>query len=76
MPLEKIATVSTGTETGYVIDDGGPTTLILKEDDRTVVRVPSDEVRTRVVCVQSGDDERSLLARWAWRDGPHYPICT
>lgn len=75
MPLEQVSTVKGGTLKGFVIDDGGPSTLILRSSDRLVLRVWSNEVTNRVVCIQDNDDERSLIARWAWRAAPPYPIC-
>jgi hypothetical protein len=74
MPLENVSTKN-GTLTGFVIDDGGSSTLILKDSDRSVLRIPTDEVTSRVICTKDDTDERSLVGQLAWQNFPQYPLC-
>jgi hypothetical protein len=75
MPVENVSTMKNGTLTGFVIDDGGSSTLILKDSDRSVIRIPTDQVTNRVICTQDDDDERSLVGQLAWQNSPQYPLC-
>jgi hypothetical protein len=75
MPVENISTMKNGTLAGFVIDDGGSSTLILKDGDRSVLRIPTDEVTNRVICTPDHDDERSLVGRLVWQNSPQYPLC-
>lgn len=87
LPAEDIATVHDGIITGYVLDADGGTTLVLTARDRTVTRIPNDEVKERIVCAHkstffglsptrdTATDDRSLLSVWLWQDAAEYPSC-
>jgi hypothetical protein len=74
LPPEDVATAS-GTITGYVLDDSSGL-LLMRDSDRSVIRIPEDEVSRRTICTTDERSSRSLLSRIFWRDDFDYPDCS
>jgi hypothetical protein len=59
---------------GYVLAHEGATTTLLTEENRRILRVPTDEVGTRETC-SLGEPQRSLLLKLYWPRHPEYRAC-
>jgi hypothetical protein len=74
LPPEDVATKS-GTITGYVLDDSSDI-LLMQDSDRSVIRIPADEISKRTICTTDERSPRSLLSRIFWSDASNYPDCS
>lgn len=75
LPSEDVTTTTSGTITGYVLEDASGI-LMMRDSDRTILRIPDDEVSKRAVCSVGTRSDRSLMAEIFWRDGFAYPKCS
>lgn len=75
LPPEDVSTTQSGTITGYVLDDSSGL-LLLKDSDRSVIRIPEDEVSKRTICSTDARSARSLLSRIFWSEDSDYPPCS
>jgi hypothetical protein len=73
LPPEEVAT-SAGVVTGYVLDDSDGL-LLMKDSNRSIVRIPRSNVVRRAVCITDASSPTSLLSRVLWGSGHSYPPC-
>lgn len=74
LPAEDISTSDGDTFTGYVLDEDNGSIVVMRDDDRSVVRISIDRVSGRVMCRPEERDQRSLASRLIWAQ-PDYPPC-
>lgn len=75
LPPEEIRTTTAKTITGYVIDSSSGL-LLMREHDRSILRIPDREVARRTVCGTDASSPRSLASRILWSEEVSYPRCT
>lgn len=75
LPPEDVTATGYGTITGYVLDDSYGL-LLLTESDRAVIRIPEDEVSTRIVCSTATRSAQSLMSKIFWPEDIPYPSCS
>jgi hypothetical protein len=75
LPPEDVRTTTDGTLTGYVLDDSSGI-LLLRDSDRSVIRIATDNISERTVCTTDARSPRSLLSRVFWSGDSDYPACT
>jgi hypothetical protein len=74
LPPEDVSTTEFGTITGYLLNDSSGL-LLLKNSDRSVIRIHEDEVSRRTICSTDDRSPRSLLSRIFWAQDSDYPDC-
>lgn len=75
LPAEDISTATAGVITGHVLTDSKGL-VVLRDSDRSVVRLGEDEVREREICDVDSQPQRSLLSSVFWSEDPDYPSCS
>ena len=75
LPPEDVTTTQSETITGYVLDDSSGL-LLMKESDRSILRLPEDEVLQRTICRTDARSAQSLMSKVVWSVDIAYPKCS
>ncbi|MGY5046889.1 hypothetical protein ACWDE0_14785 [Streptomyces sp. 900105755] len=67
VPAEQIDLKGGGREIAYVIESGDSWTTLLKDDPRSIIRIPSDSIKARKLCSAKGA-EKGTETLWRLAD--------
>jgi hypothetical protein len=65
LPPEELTVTGAPAFTGYVVEEDGPWTTVLREDTRAVLRLEADELTDRQACELPGAQWLTLLQLWS-----------
>lgn len=76
LPSERVKVEGTGELVGYVISEESGWITLLRDSDRSVLRLPADRVTHRQLCRGNQRDDRPLIATLVKLKRPQYQSCT